>query len=229
MKHSFRIVISMMAIALISSGCTSTMIKMAHKIDERDQARKQKGTQSFAQKEHERFEALKAKGDPDGYYFLAIEFALSKRGQSTPENLSEIKRRYEEAVAKGSNDAKVALGNMLVTGDTVPFEFTNTALPLKDRDIERGLRLMSEAATKSCMYKQPLFRDAQCGNIRMFNPAIKIWVPYRDGIYDRDSAQVPWVKLVQKNEVLAQKWKQRRDQCEAEIQAYRKEHRCKNY
>ncbi|WP_434779165.1 hypothetical protein [Neisseria sp. Ec49-e6-T10] len=229
MKHSFHTLLCISTVAFITSSCTSTMINMAHKVDERDQASKQKGTQSFAQKEHERFEALKAKGDPDGYYFLAIEFALSKRGQSTPENLSEIKRRYEEAVAKGSNDAKVALGNMLVTGDTVPFEFTNTALPLKDRDIERGLRLMSEAATASCMYKQPLFRDAQCGNIRMFNPAIKIWVLYRSGRHDRDSAQEPWVKLVPINEKLAQKWKQRRDQCEAEIEAYNRKHGCSNY
>lgn len=79
------------------------------------------------------------------------------------------------------------------------------------------------------MYQQPLYRDAQCGNIRMFNTAIPIWVLYRDGKHDRDTAQEPWVKLVAKNEALAQKWEKRCDQCKAEIKAYRKQHRCKNF
>ena len=227
MRKHFRVLASL--IAMMITGCTSTMISMANKMDANDRARSHKGAQSFAASEKARFEMLKAEGNPDGYYFSAIAFALSKVGNSTPENIAEIKRLYEVAVAKGSNDAKVALGNMLVTGDTLPFEVTNSALLLKDRDIARGLRLMSEAATYSCMYKQPLFQDAQCGNIRMFNPAIKIWVPYRDGKKDRDTAQEPWMTLVPPNELLAQKWKKRRDQCEIEINEYNRKYGCRNY
>lgn len=226
MKNIFRGLIAMITLIALT-GCMTAMISMADKLDERDRGRQQKGAQSFAETQHARFEALKAAGDPDGYYFLAIEFALSKVGNSTPENVAEIKRLYELAVAKGSNDAKVALGNMLVTGDTLPFEVTNAALPWRERDVKRGLKLMSEAATKSCMYKQPLYQDARCGNIRMANSAVKIWVPYRGGSFARNFETGEWVTLVPKNDALAHKWEQRVNQCDAEIQAFRKQHRCK--
>lgn len=215
----------LLPILLAVSGCTYTAIALAEKLDARDARKQGEHDYNIVQEDIKKYEAMKANGDPDGYYFTAIIFAKSKEDNAR-EHRKEILARYEEAVAKGSNDAKIALGRMLVEGRSLPFEYMDVALPWEERDIKRGLKLLEEAATKSCYYQQPLFMDSACSNIRRTNAAVPIWVAYRDGVYARLPNTEKRSQVFPKNPALAEKWKKRRDQCDAEIKEYKKANRC---
>jgi hypothetical protein len=125
-----------------------------------------------------------------------------------------VKHLYEEAIAKGSNDAKVALGKMLVTGDTMPYAYSHQTLPQEQRDYQKGLALLKSAAEKSCSYTEPLIGIGQCREREASIPS-KIYVIYRDG----------WGG-VSKDPERANYWKERYDECEPIITKINHEHNC---
>lgn len=160
-----------------------------------------------------RYQAMADSGDPKGLYYMAIVHAI-KHLKDPDGDVLTVKRLYEEAVAKGSNDAKVALGEMLITGDTMPYAFSHQALPPEQHDSQRGLALLKSAAEKTCSYTEPLISIEQCREREASIPS-KIWVIYRDG----------WGG-VPKDTEQATYWKAKRDVCELIITQVNREHHC---
>lgn len=160
-----------------------------------------------------RYQVMADQGDPKGLYYMAIVHALKHIKEPDGDALV-VKQLYEEAVAKGSNDAKVALGKMLVRGHTMPYAYAHIALPVELRDRSRGMALLKEAAEQSCSYTEPLIGIGQCRE-RESSISSLIYVIYRDG----------WGG-VPKDPVQAQYWKDRYDQCEPIIEKTNRANAC---
>ncbi|KAB2962597.1 hypothetical protein [Zoogloea sp.] len=178
-------------------------------------------------------------GDPKGFYYLAIAYALNH--QEEPDAILEIKRCYEDAVARGSNDAKVALGLMLATGNSLPF-LMDRRLPLEYRDPEKGLALLKSAEAQSCSFTQPLVSLDRCSE-REESIASEISNIYFNGAHTwiadeaakalckpKDFACVSkaghWQQVVPKDRQLSEEWARRRDACCEKIAAINRARQC---
>jgi hypothetical protein len=113
-------VVLLLGVAALLAGCEAivmTTINTANRISDGKEAARQGEIAVLLTK---RYQAMADAGNPKGLYYMAIVYAVHH--QNDPDRgVYEVKRRYEEAISKGSNDAKVALGRMLIEGDTHPF------------------------------------------------------------------------------------------------------------
>lgn len=185
------------------------------------------------------YQAMADAGDPKGKYYMAIIYVL--RHQNDPNAIFEIKRRYEEAVAAGSNDAKVALGQMLVRGDSYPF-IRDEKLPLEYLDPQRGLALLKSAAEQFCSFTQPLVGIDRCRERESSIPYV-IEAIYFNGTHRwvRDEAAATacrkddsaclrkaghWQITVPKDRALSDDWRERARKCEPQIEKTNRSRGC---
>ena len=147
-----------------------------------DDARESRRTDSTSEQSIASYQRLADAGDPKGLYYMAFVYAARHKDEKGGDAYT-VKRMYEEAVAKGSNDAKVALGNMLVCGYTGILWGSGCLggyLPKADRDPQRGLALLKEAAEQSCYVTEPLMALDDCRERETSIPRF-IRLIYRDG------------------------------------------------
>ncbi len=211
-KRSFFCVIAG-ALLLVLAGCepiVRTTMSVANRTYDAKEAER---SRQIYESSVARYQAMADGGDPKGLYYMAIVHAVNHLKDPDGDVLT-VKRLYEEAIEKGSNDAKVALGEMLVTGDTMPYAYSHQTLPANQRDPRRGLELLKVAAEKSCSYTEPLIGISMCREREASIPS-KVWVIYRDG----------WGGI-SKDIEQEKEWKSRRDACEPIIKKVNQERHC---
>lgn len=146
--------------SIVLSGCETvvrTTINTANQnFDAQEAARnKEIWEQSVAD-----YKSMVAAGNPDGLYYMAVVHAMLHE-RDADGDVHTVRKLYEEAIAKGSNDARVALGRMLIWGDSYPF-VGNGKLPQEMREPAKGIELLKTAAKQSCFYSQPLINYGRC-------------------------------------------------------------------
>lgn len=173
--------VASLAIVISLHGCGSTVdatIRTANANFDRQEAKR---SHSIYEESVARYQAMADRGDPKGMYYMAIVYAVGEFNKpEDKKDVGGILRRYEEAVAAGSNDAKVALGRMLVEGVTLPHTYLDGALPEVQRDPKRGIALLKSAAEQSCSYSQPLMSIGRCRE-REASIALILWTLYDNG------------------------------------------------
>lgn len=194
-KHglSVHLASALLCAASLLCGCESMVAGTINTANRADDAREAAKDNEIAEQALKRYRGLADEGDPLGYYYLAVAHAL--RYHHKPDgDVHEVKRLYEDAIARGSNDAKVALGRMLIRGDTYPF-IQNEKLPESERDPVRGMVLLKSAAEQSCHFMQPLVAIGRCRE-RLMSTPVQIWIIYRDGrgSIAKDPAQASYWK-----------------------------------
>ncbi len=191
------------------TGCETlvgTTISVANRVDEI----RLRGRAQDMLREHLKYiRDLQAKGDPLGDYLWT---AANARGwvENPVLDPEKLKEMYEIAAAKGSSDALVALGVMLVTGQTTQQGMAGKRL--EKTDWRRGLTLIEQGTKERCWYWQSLVSgvgNSHC--LRPYSPGSEIWPEFRDG----------WV--VPKNEELANHWRERDKACK-QTPAYKQAH-----
>ena len=150
-------------------------------------------------------DALRAKGDPLGEYQWVYANAMGwvDNPVTDPEALLAM---YLAAADKGSSDARVAAGVMLVARTATPFgDGRAKLLPPEKRDTARGLALIEVGTRERCWYWEPIIMTLRSQNcLRPIDPARTVWPNFRDGIW--------WPK----DEAAMRVWKARDEQCEAD-------------
>jgi TPR repeat protein len=200
--------------ASLLAGCESMVAGTISAANRADDAREAAKDKEIVEQALKRYRSLANEGDPLGYYYLAVAHAV--RYDHKPDgDVHEVKRLYEDAVARGSNDAKVALGLMLVEGHTHPFVL-NRKLPKNERDPVRGMALLKSAAEQSCHFMQPLVAIGRCRE-RLISTPVEIWIIYRDG---RGG--------IAKDPEQARHWKTQTETCDPVIQEENKLRGCFN-
>lgn len=226
--------------SIVLSGCETivgTTINTANRnFDVQEAARnKEIWNQSVA-----RYKAMADAGNPGGLYYMAVVHAVTHE-PDLDGDVHTVKRLYEEAMAKGSNDARVALGRMLIWGNSHPINL-NEKYPQELRDPAKGIDLLKAAAKQSCFYVQPLVSRGRCRERQASTP-LELWVLYRDGVSYlnvdeerrnacskedascRRSAFV-WTKSLAKDAEQAAYWKGEYDKCEPSIRQWNKQTGC---
>lgn len=211
---TFRLVSALLCAATFLYGCESMVMDTINEANRAYDAKEAAKDKAIVEQSLKRYQALADQGDPLGYYYLAVAYAL-RHDRDPDGDVHEVKRLYEDAVARGSNDAKVALGRMLILGDTYPF-ILNGKLPESERNPVRGMALLKSAAEQSCHFMQPLVAIGHCRE-RLMSTHREIWLLYRDG----------WGGIV-KDPVQASYWKAQKDACEPVIQEQNKLRGCFN-
>lgn len=233
--------LSLIVVAAIAlSGCETivrTTINTANKSFDAQEAVRNKEiwTQSVA-----RYKSMAEAGNPQGLYYMAVAHAILH--EHDPDgDVHTVMRLYEEAIEKGSNDARVALGRMLIWGDSYPF-VGNSKLSQELRNPPKGVELLTTAAKHSCTYAQPLVNLGRCRE-RMTSIPSRLWVLYRDGAYfmyedteklklcgvDDTSCRIKamtYVLVVAKDAEQASYWKGEYDRCQPIIQETNKRLGC---
>ncbi|MCE1242902.1 hypothetical protein [Oryzomicrobium sp.] len=168
-------------VLLLFTACNSLVGGVIGTADRIDDARESQRMSSISEESQARYKAMADRGDPKGLYYMAFVHA-AKHMNDRGGDAYTVKKMYEEAVAKGSNDAKVSLGNMLVCGSTGILwgGVCSGSLPEVDRNPKRGLILLKEAAEKSCSVTTPLMAYGQCRE-RETSIARLIKLIYREG------------------------------------------------
>ncbi|MCE1242901.1 hypothetical protein [Oryzomicrobium sp.] len=166
---------------LILTACNALVGGVIGTADRIDDARESQRMSSISEESQARYKAMADRGDPRGLYYMAFVHA-AKHMDDPGSDAYTVKQMYEEAVAKGSNDAKAMLGNMLVCGDTGSLWTGGClgGLPKSARDPKRGLALLKEAAEKSCSFTEPLMAYGLCREREASIPNM-IKLIYRDG------------------------------------------------
>jgi TPR repeat protein len=184
-----------LTMACMLSGCITTAINAAAAIDQaRWKRESEEGIASYMKTTRE----MIAKEDPMGYYYLGLAHAYGFQGLDN--DAREVRRRYETAIQKGSNDANVALGWMLLFQNSSPWGDGKNSLPRAERDPDKGMALLKSAAAKECFYTHP---GAGAPTTKESIHS-KIGYLYRDG------------RGVAKDPEEAKFWLEKRDACEAE-------------
>lgn len=139
-----------------------------------------KRTNSIYDQSLARYQAMADRGEAKGLYYMAVVHAMKQRKKAIgEEDVVGIVDRYEKAISAGSNDARAALGEMLINGHSTPFGDTLWRPP---HDPARGLDLLKTAATNSCSYTQPFMSIGRCRE-RESSIAAILMVRFRDGHY----------------------------------------------
>jgi hypothetical protein len=198
--------------ASLLAGCESMVAGTISAANRADDAREAAKDKEIVEQALKRYRSLANEGDPLGYYYLAVTHAVH-HAHKPDGDVHEVKRLYEDAVARGSNDAKVALGRMLILGDTYPF-ILNEKLPKSERNPARGMALLKSAAEQSCHFMQPLVAIGRCRE-RLMSTNREIWLLYRDG----------WGGIA-KDPAEASYWKAQKDACEPVIEEQNKLRGC---
>ena len=197
------------------AGCDTVVGNMIGAANRYDDARESRRTDSISERSIASYQRLADAGDPKGLYYMAFVYAARHKDEKGGDAYT-VKRMYEEAVAKGSNDAKVALGNMLVCGATGILWGAGClgGLPKADRDTQRGLALLKEAAEHSCSVTEPLMALDDCRERETSIPRF-IRLIYRDvdGGIPIDPEQEAY-------------WRQRDNACTETIRKINQQRRC---
>ncbi|MCE1242904.1 hypothetical protein [Oryzomicrobium sp.] len=207
-------------VLLLFTACNSLVGGVIGTADRIDDARESRRLASIYGQSVARYKAMADRGDPKGLYYMAFVHAFEHRNDRNDPtgDAQTVKRMYEEAIARGSNDAKVALGNMLICGATgilwTTACFPNIGLPEVERDPFHGLELLKEAAEKSCSVTEPLIGLDQCRE-REASIATKIRIIYRDGKggIPKDPKQEAY-------------WRDQESVCEQKIDEINRQRRC---
>lgn len=197
------------------SACDTLVGGAINTVNRIDNQRESKRLGTIYEQSVARYQAMADRGDPKGLYYMAFVHAMDRQRESGMDAYT-VKRMYENAMDKGSNDAKVALGNMLVCGSTsIMWGVTClSGLPKQDRDPQRGLALLKEAAEKSCSVTEPLIGLGDCRE-RETSIAKMIRLIYRDG-----DGGIPQDKEQEAY------WRARETACQAKIDAINRQRRC---
>lgn len=155
--------------SILLSGCETivrTTINTANRNFEAEEATRNREIwdQSVA-----RYKAMAEAGHPGGLYYMAVVHAVTHEREPDGDVLT-VKKLYEEAIEKGSNDARVALGRMLIWGHSHPLNL-NTTFPQELRDPPKGIELLKTAAKQSCFYVEPLIGIGRCRERQASTPA----------------------------------------------------------
>lgn len=165
----------------------------------------------------QRYKAMADAGDPKGIYYMAVAYA-ARHMKDPGMDATNVKRMYEHTVSAGSNDARVALANMLICGSTGTLWtvacLPNLGLPQSERDPVRGLELLNQAAATSCSFTEPLIGYGRCRERERSIP-VMLAVLYRDGEggLPKDPAQEAH-------------WRQREKTCRPEIDRIKRQQGC---
>jgi TPR repeat protein len=198
------------------AGCDTLVGGAISTVDSMENKRESERLSTISQQSQARYKAMADRGDPKGLYYMAVVHAAKHMNERGGDAYT-VKRMYEEAMAKGSNDAKVALGNMLICGYTGISWGSGcgpAGLPIKDRDPVRGMALLKEAAAKSCSVTEPLIAYGNCRERETSIPAL-VWLIYRDG-----DGGIP------EDSQLAAQWKARAEACAPIIDQINKQRGC---
>lgn len=208
------------ALALISglAGCAvgdavvGTTIRAANQAES---ARLRSRGNSLLAKHLSMVDALRAKGDPLGDYLWVLANAAGwvDNPELDPEKLLSM---YQDAAAKGSADALVAVGKMLFMGSTTPNGTgIGKALPDDRLNMNKGLELIEQGTRERCWYWEPVIQTISSQNcLRPIIAADMVWPKFRDGF------------LWPKNEALMNYWRAKSDRCEQDPAYQRAQARC---
>lgn len=204
---------------LVLAGCTAgevvvgSAMRAANQIDA-SQTRSRGN--HLLEKHLKMIKDLQAKGDPLGDYWWVV--ANAKGWVDNPEHDPEkLYAMYQAAAEKGSPDAKVAMGVMLLNGSPTPNATGGgKPLPRDKRDMRRAIELIEQGTRERCWYWEPIVQTISSENcLRPINAAKIVWPEFRDGY------------LWPKDEALMNYWKVKRDQCEQDPAYRRAEARCR--
>jgi TPR repeat protein len=164
----------------VLSGCVTAGIAMAQKLD---QSQMRREATANRKKQVEIIKALQAKGDPMGDYLYGMANAEGWWPENPITDPLAIKEIYEKAAAKGSSDAMIVLGLMLISTLPAPQMSKIPPLEFKDRDQQKGLELIEKGMNIRCFYIQPtaIIGAGESSCFAERSPAIWIAPIFRDG------------------------------------------------
>jgi hypothetical protein len=190
------------------SGCIAMAVSLDHASMDRQfkTARKQ---------QIDIIKRLQADGNPMGDYLFAVANAEKWWPENPITDPLVIQGIYEKAAARGSSDAMIALGRMLIFGDPTPPGGGSSLSYLKfeQRDAKKGLDYIRKGISTRCFYvvPNPDFNQ-QC--FSQFSPAREIGIAFRDGFQVMDK-NGKMITLIQKNQQLSDYWYKEDASCEA--------------
>lgn len=207
-RPACRALATLLALIGILSGCAvgdavvGTTIRAANQAD--TALMRSRGNRLLA--EHlKMIDELRAKGDPLGDYLWVVANSNDwiDNAEHDPEKLFAM---YQQAAAKGSMDAQVAMGVMLFSGTPVPNPVggkKGAPYPREKLDMKKGLELIEQGTRERCWYWEPVIQTITSQNcLRPNIAADKVWPKFRDGfLWSTDQALMSY-------------WKAKASQCE---------------
>jgi TPR repeat protein len=187
----------------VLSGCVTGGIAMAQALDRSQMHREATANRK---KQVEIIKQLQAKGDPLGDYLYGMANAEGWWPENPIADPLVIKSIYEKAAAKGSSDAMIVLGLMLIQGSAAPS--IPKVPPVWDRDLKKGVELIEKGMGIRCFYIQPTAVVGAGGRSCFVEISPAIWIAprFRDGDY-----------LFDKDSIKAEEWYNRNNACNAYI------------
>jgi hypothetical protein len=197
----------------ILSGCMAMAVSLDHASTDRQfkTARKQ---------QIDIIKRLQANGNPMGDYLFAVANAEKWWPENPITDPLVIQGIYAKAAARGSSDAMIALGMMLIFGRPAPGGAEIEYLDLEQRDLQKGLDYIEKGTSIRCFYIQPnLDFNQQC--FSQFSPSGWVGTKFRDGfqVQNKDGKMIT---LIQKNQKLSDYWYKKETSCEASIEIRQK-------